>query len=97
MPEPRPPLPPPFDQVDAARIERHAALVALWHELPAEELASDLSVLAQLVAFKARQEQLARQVVDQAREMHRQGATHDCREWRNWDRCLICGKEGKVG
>ena len=49
-----------FEQIDPQRLARHEQLLNLWHALPAEELLLDLSVLAQLAAFRQQQERIAR-------------------------------------
>lgn len=45
-----------WSAVDQARLARHEQLLAIWRDLPAEELLVDLTVLAQLAAFTQRQE-----------------------------------------
>jgi hypothetical protein len=44
-----------WDQVDRLRIARHEGLLAIWQDLPAEEILADVVIAVQLAAFKARQ------------------------------------------
>jgi hypothetical protein len=76
-----------FPGIDARQVERHSQLVELWHHCSIEDLASDLNILTQILAFKARQQEL----VVRAREDVLKGAGHDCGEWLLGGRCQLCG------
>jgi hypothetical protein len=76
-----------FPGIDAGQVIRHGQLVELWHGCTVEELASDLHILTQILAFKAHQAQ----VLAAAQLAHTRGATHDCGEWYKDNRCQLCG------
>jgi hypothetical protein len=76
-------------EVDHARLQRHTTLLAIWRDLPVDELLGDLSVLAQLCAFRAHQHLGVDGAVALARKLADEGGTHDCTEW-----CQVCGKRG---
>lgn len=78
----------PFDHLDQARLDRHERLLQFYNGVPAEEILLDLTILAQITAFRLRQERL---VID-ARAGVRAGATHDCGEWVQGDHCAVCGQ-----
>ena len=81
---------PLLDLVDLAQVERHAELLERYRDVSAEAICSDIVILAQLAAFKVRQEK----ILATAREAHLDGATHDCGEWKTRElRCAVCGKD----
>jgi hypothetical protein len=80
----------PFTRVDLARLARHEQFLAIWRELPLDELIADLGVLTQFVGFRARTWTTEDLVLDEARRQQAEGATHDCTEW-----CQLCGKRAR--
>jgi len=82
-----PHLPPPFDQVDRARLDRHERLLRLWQDLPAEELLADLVVLAQLASYRHLEAPRAECVC------RTPSCSHLASEHINGN-CVICGQRG---
>lgn len=76
----------PFARIDRARLVRHEHLLAIWRQLPLDDLIADLVVLTQFVGVRAARWTAEDLVLDEAKKLQEAGGTHDCTEW-----CALCG------